>query len=440
MSSVLSSEPADIVAAIRTVVNDRRDDFLAILQELLRASAEGESATQAVVKQRLDSLGWSTSEIRRAPSEITTRHEFSSAEETDERPRLTVIGESVTRRNHESGLLLWAHPDGMQFDGAAGWKHDPFAGVVEDGRVYGWGVADDLSGVATMVAVAEVMTELGSSDTNRLVVASTPSKNHASGVLAALDTVPGINGGIYLHPAESGNGLRDIKALAPGMLRFRLVVEGRPPDTHEPNHTLYAGDAVNPIDLMNDVLAAIRTVNLNRSARLPNRSAQMLVSLMSAGESVSRSPERCTATITFSMPPGESLDDTRDDIVAAVDTVSSAESWTSPGPARIEWLFGTTGVQTALNHPLYRTVQYAVTQITGTRPDYYGGHISSEIRQPILNHGIPCVGIGPRSGSLTQAGSASDEWLDLEDYYRLIAVCTLATATWGSRTGESGQS
>ena len=45
-------------------------------------------------------------------------------------------------------LILFAHPDGEPVTGTDRWRHDPFAGEVEDGRLYGWGVADDLSGVA----------------------------------------------------------------------------------------------------------------------------------------------------------------------------------------------------------------------------------------------------------------------------------------------------
>ena len=53
---------------------------------------------------------------------------------------------------------------------------------------------------------------------------------------------------LYLHPAESGAGLREVKAFASGQVEFRTVIEGRPPDTTEPLQTAFAHLAVNPID------------------------------------------------------------------------------------------------------------------------------------------------------------------------------------------------
>mgnify|MGYP003704821785 CR=1 FL=1 len=48
-------------------------------------------------------------------------------------------------------LILFAHPDGEPLAGLDRWRHDPFGGTIADGRLHGWGVADDLSGVALMI-------------------------------------------------------------------------------------------------------------------------------------------------------------------------------------------------------------------------------------------------------------------------------------------------
>jgi succinyl-diaminopimelate desuccinylase len=49
-------------------------------------------------------------------------------------------------------LLFAGHTDVVPPGDAARWRHDPFAGAIEDGRLYGRGAADMKGGVAAMVA------------------------------------------------------------------------------------------------------------------------------------------------------------------------------------------------------------------------------------------------------------------------------------------------
>jgi acetylornithine deacetylase len=334
-------------------------------------------------------------------------------------------------------LMLWAHPDGMPFDNGDGWTHDPFAGEIDAGRMYGWGIADDLSGVAAALMTADILRGLRIRLRGNLVIASTPSKGHASGVLEVLNSGVRVDAGIYLHPAESGNGLRDIKALAPGMLRFRIRVSGKGPDTAEPNHALYAHQATDPIENMHQLIDALRALDARRAARLHNaameglvgRSTNMLVSTLKGGETLSRVATSCEAVITFVTPPGEAIEQVRDEIMQTLRTASNADPWQGDDPLQVDWLFGTSGVQVAEDDSLYRSVASAIENVTGSAPRYYAGHTASEIRQPILNYGIPAVGIGPLAGSLTQAGN-TDEWLDVGDYLRMIAVCAVAACRW----------
>ncbi|MEZ4520413.1 MAG: M20/M25/M40 family metallo-hydrolase [Thermomicrobiales bacterium] len=424
------------VARVIEAARERREYSEDVLRKLLRASRDGEEPVQRAVVLALRDLGWEVEALNRRPGVLNIQHEFAGPSEIDDRPRRTIVGGPPNRklRSSDSRLLLWAHPDGMPFDGAADWAHDPFEGVVQDGRMYGWGVADDLSGVAAMIAVAAVLNDLDV-DSPQVAVASTPSKGHASGVVAALGALGGVRAGIYLHPAESGRGLEDIKAVAPGMLRFELTVKGRQPDTREPNHTLFVDEGADPIRPMLKILDALETFNESRKGWISSGSPiTMMVGTFHAGESISRMPKDCRAVVTFSMPPGESLEGTRRAIEGIVSRVSDADDWAAPEPATIEWLFGTAGVEVSESHPLYTTVSQAITQVTGSEPRHYGGHIASEIRQPMLNHGIPSLGIGPRSGSLTQAGATADEWLDLDDFNRMIAVCAISALNWSRGT------
>ena len=56
-------------------------------------------------------------------------------------------------------------------------------------------------------------------------------------------------------------------------------------------------------------------------------------------------------------------------------------------------------------------------------------HTSADIRVPLVQRSIPCVGIGSRSGNLAQNG-LHDEWVDTEDFVRLVLTTAEVIGSW----------
>jgi acetylornithine deacetylase len=343
-----------IVAVVRAEARRRDRDTLDCLRSLLASSRDGEEAVQAEVAMRLGALGYAPRLVHASGSVLSAAGEFVAPGEMDPTVRTSVVGRwgggQPGRR-----LMLWAHPDGPPFDATndvTGWTREPFAGEIHDGRIYGWGIADDLSGVAAMLMTADILHALGVHLAGDLVVASTPSKGHAAGVLAVLDSGERIDAARYLHPAESGNGLGDIKALAPGMVRFRLRVTGTPPQTAEPNHALFAHESGDAIERMRLALDPLHALNDRRMARLRNdvlerftgRPTSMLVSIVHGGQAVSRVALACEAVVTCVTPPGEVIDEVRAEITRTMQDVAAQPAWAPAATPEIDWLFGTTGV------------------------------------------------------------------------------------------------
>ncbi|PZW40066.1 peptidase M20/M25/M40-like protein [Humitalea rosea] len=104
--------------------------------------------------------------------------------------------------------------------GIGSWTHDPFAGAIDPGRMHGWGIADDLAGVATMVEAARALRAAGLTPRGDAILTSTPSKRHARGVHAGMRA----DAAIYCHPAESDAGMREAKTFASGQLDVRVVL------------------------------------------------------------------------------------------------------------------------------------------------------------------------------------------------------------------------
>ena len=67
--------------------------------------------------------------------------------------------------------------------------------------------------------------------------------------------------------------------------------------------------------------------------------------------------------------------------------------------------------------------------VTGTEPAVNPMHTSSDIRVPLVQKGIPTVGIGSLGGNLAQNGLL-DEWVDVEDFVNLVKTTAVVIADW----------
>lgn len=429
---------------IDAAANERRDASLEFLRELIAAQRQGESAVQSRVATALRAAGCSIENVKYRPLDVPMVAEFASSGAVDAGIRTSTVGRLAGSGGGRS-LIFFAHPDGEPVAGIDRWRHDPFVGKISHGRIYGWGVADDLAGVAIMVEAVACMRAAGLAPKGDVIVASTPSKRHARGVSALLHGGMSADAAVYLHPAESGAGMREIKAFASGLLEFRITVRGRPADTTEPIQTAFAHTAVNPILKAARILRALEELDVARGARVQHpelermigRSTNISIVSVSAGapDSYWRVPESCMLYGTVSFPPPEALATVQSEIEAAVRVACSGDAWLEVNPPRIDWVSGVTGAEVRSDHPLFRAVASEVRTVTGTEPYVNPLHTSSDIRNPIVQKGIPTVGLGPLCGDLAQNGHA-DEWVDVEDYLRAVRAAARTIVSWCGAAGD----
>ena len=421
-------------------IDSNRSHHLEFLRNLIAASENGEEAVQALVAQRFEELGAQVQTLRLLPTQLDMNQEFAADETIDRVERISVIGKLEGTGDGRS-VLFFAHPDGepQTEESLSGWTRDPFAAEVENGRIYGWGIADDLAGVAIMAeALDAVLSSLGR-PAGDVYLGSTPAKKNARGILALLNEGYHADAAVYLHPAESEAGLEDIKSITSGMLQFRITVVGQPPDTKEPGQTAFTHLSVSAVDKSAIVLSALRELDEERAARVfhpmlneaVGRSTNLLVSNMTCGDggSFTQVPTECVIGVSITFPPNEQLNTVQEEITAAVAAAAQTDSFLAAHQPTIEWLFGTQGVEVPEDHPLFQTIYEAVSLVTGVSPVINPLHSASDIRNPMLFRGIPSIGLGPLAGDLTQAGGF-DEWVDEDDYLRAIKVCAKIIADW----------
>lgn len=434
MTTVLST----CYEEIQTVVDRNRGRYVEWIRDLVRAGARGEAAVQELVDERMRELGAIVECFGYDPRALRVPYEIGEQDSIAAGERLSVVGRWPGSGQGRS-LLCFAHPDSEPVPAHPGWQHDPFAAEIADGRLYGWGVADDLLGLAIMVCGMDAVLAAGVRPGGAVTLASTPSKQRAQGVIAVLDRGYSADAALYLHPAESGAGLEEIKAFASGLLRFQITVSGRPPETSEPGHTAFAHRAVNPIDMVWPIYQALRELDADRAGRIQHpvldaaigRSTNLLVAAIGGGDMqrLSRIGEQCVLAGTITFPPGESIASVQAEISAAVQAAAANDPWLREHPPRINWPAGSEGSEVTAEHPFYQCVSRAVARFSSKEPYINPLHSGSDIRNPLLYRGIPTLGLGSLAGDLTHSGG-HDEWIDLVDYQRAIAVMAGVIVDW----------
>jgi acetylornithine deacetylase len=415
---------------------------LDLLKELVVAAKDGRPAIDAVLEAAMQAAGCAIESLDYRLDAVPLVDEFAAetvAETSNER---CLIG-CLSGRGDGRSLLLFAHPDTEEVRDAQGWRTDPFQPVIRDGRLYGWGVADDLAGLAMSVQSVRLLEAAGLRPKGDVLLVSAPSKKHRRGIAAALHRGTSADAAVYLHPAESGRGLDEIKAYAPGQLEFRITVDGRLPNTSEPAHTAFAHRAVNAFDKAMVIAAALKAFDerRGRDVRHPTihdvigRSANLMLSVCRFGspDKLSRLAPSCQLGGAMTLIPGERLDDVMATVEEAVAKVARRDGWLRDNPPQIEWLAGVSAAETEKTSDLYGLVAGALGHV-GASPKVNPLHTSSDIRNPMVQKAMPTVGFGPLCGGLAMSGEV-DEWVDVADYHRAILAAALVVADWCGVTG-----
>ena len=227
-----------------------------------------------------------------------------------------------------------------------------------------------------------------------MILASTPSKRHARGVSALLHGGLAADAAVYLHPAESGVGMREIKAFCLGQLDFRMTVQGTPPETNEISHLAFTHRRTICRSTAGDPSPATR---LRRAAcrRAPPSAARgissnLLISHVGVGTSgvytrVARKEYGRRALAPAGGGPATGAGCSRSSVGVG---------------ARVDWMAGVSGAEVALDGPLYRLV-------AGPSPPSRARRRTSIRSTPQATSAIPsCRRASPLSGSARSAATS----------------------------------
>ncbi|MEW6261474.1 MAG: ArgE/DapE family deacylase [Thermodesulfobacteriota bacterium] len=418
----------DVERAILSQADRTADQAVAFLTRLVRIeSITGqEGPIQDEVVRVLEEMGLELDVWEPDPEELKG-HPLAAPVKSDFKDRPIVVGRWPGRGRGRS-LLLNGHVDVVQ--PGSGWRHDPFGGEIEAGRLYGRGASDMKGGVAAMVMALRVLKDLNlNPKADILVQTVVDEENGINGSLAGL---------LRGHTAEACLNCEasdlEVQPAHSGIMEYFLHVYGQPTPISRKD------DSISPIEkgfrlvqAMTDLESSLRVTH--HHPLFPPRSMNIYVTSFHAGLQTTVLPDEAVIGGMVRLLPGMEAEETRRLVEEYVANVAALDPFLRQRPPRFRWqgLFAES-MQVPEGHPWVECLKASFLAATG-RPARISGHEGACDPWIINNHGrIPTVIFGP--GRITQM-HAVDEYVELQDLITAIKTMALAIHQWSFVEGAA---
>jgi len=400
-----------------------REEMLTLLAELVHIkSLSGESAAnaQAVVTSYLSKLPYRIEESKDSPSNYANHPEFMPPDPAGDGPFVNVVG--WPQKSKGKQFAMFAHIDTESvYDN---WQTNPFEAKLGGNKLYGLGTADDKAGIAAMLVAAKAMEKMGKP---LPVVMSLHGKGGGSrGSLPVFDRISktdhSLGAVLYVHPAETGRGLEDIKNSVQGIADLRLIVTGwRGPQMEIGSIDSAAWEAGgNAVDICSRVINYLRETVF--------KDVKVNIGIMNGGDRIGSVADKATLTFRLKFEGKNTWSNLVEEAKHAIEifmrglpksernfsvTLNTIGYLTNPGASGWE-------------EPVSKVLRQSINDITGREPNAYPNHYAGDIRYPIRLLHVPAYGIGSLAGNFY----GPNEWVDVDDLVKLVAVCIQTLSGW----------
>jgi acetylornithine deacetylase len=415
---------APSIEAIRAAVAARRDEIVQLVLELvgIPSVTGNEREVQDAVARHYASRGLAVDRWE------TTRDDIADyivhvGEQDRYKDRPHVVG---IQRGAGGGrsLMLQGHTDTVDNGEPALWTRNPFGEVAGD-RIYGRGSADMKSGVATYIAVLDVLDDLGVRLQGDLLLAA--SVGEEDGGFGALSTV------LRGHRADAAlisepTSLKIVIA-GGGSLVFRITIHGKSAHGATRNQGVSAVEKFYPI--FHDLLAWEAERNAALSHPLYDRfdnKFPISVGLVRAGTWASTVPEELVAEGRLGFLPGETIEDMQQQAVERILAAANRDEWLREHPPNIEWFGGQfASSEISPDEPIAQTLAAAHRKVTGAETEFSALTSGLDARLLVNLGGMPTAVYG--AGDVNNCHCA-DEWIGIDELLTAIEVTTVAVIDW----------
>jgi acetylornithine deacetylase len=322
-------------------------------------------------------------------------------------------------------LMINGHIDVVSPGDESKWRHPPFRGTVDGGRVYGRGSTDMKGGIVAALYAIKAVIDSGAPLKGKVMLETVIGEE--DGGIGALDAVlHGYRADAAIVPEPSE--LSAVPAHA-GVMAFRVTVQGKAA------HASLRTDGVSAIDKFLPLYEALKGLETERNARIkdPLYAGFDIASPLSIGKIVGGEwPGTVPENLYFEGRVGVHTDETCDlvkkQLESSVRRAADADPWLKTHQPRVDWNgYRFDPAKIPADHPIMETVKAAYRDVSGHAPKVEGKTYSSDMRLLVNLGSTPTMIFGP--GELREAHTANES-VSVESLEAAAKTYALAILRW----------
>ena len=414
------------------IIEKKRNDIISFAQNLVRIPSVNtppdgeEKECQEFIASKLKMLDMNVDMF--TPDEVSGIREhlyYNPGREYKDRPN--VVGTYKGNGNGKS-LLLTGHVDVVSPGDKNQWKHDPWGGAVEGGRIYGRGTTDMKGGLGTEIMAIECVKELGIQLQGDIIFASVVDEEFGgmNGSLACAARGYKADGGIMAEPTS----LMFFPGSAGGQ-QYRIKVKGK---------TAFEGEkhkGVSAIEKMYKVIHCLQDLEKKRDRKAkkhplfsnyPIASPIAVISIRGGDPERGGIPDWCTIEVWHGAVPGETEDEVMGELKQWLKQSLADDPWLKANPVEIEpvikWI---DPCDIPIEHPIVKTASSAFYKVTGEKPEFAGMRGASDLSRFVICGETPMFIFGPGN---SDTAHCPDESVSIENLIKATKVMALTILDW----------
>ena len=328
-------------------------------------------------------------------------------------------------------VMMDGHIDCVGIGDPGAWRWDPFAGKLEDGRVYGRGAVDELPAIACMAYGLRLLLDRGLPEGVTVVLVASVLEEDCDGYpLLHLIGEEGVRPDVVVL-GEPTN--LDVYRGHRGRMGVEIVTRG------VSAHGAHCERGVNAVYAMAPIIADVEALDRRLPADDFLGKGSVTVSWVDCrSPSFNAVPDEARIVLDRRLTAGETPEGALAEI-RALPHIGGAEvrvlewegrSWTGR-EGRLEQIFPTWALPEA--HPLVRGVADAVGAVRGRRPAVSRWAFSTNGVATMGRLGIPTVGFAP---GLEELSHTTGEWVAVDDLVTAAAAYSLIPEVLAGRAAE----
>ncbi|MFI3284846.1 MAG: M20/M25/M40 family metallo-hydrolase [Erysipelotrichaceae bacterium] len=405
-------------------IQSKKQESIQYLKSLVEVESMdlGPTTAQKLVYDKMCELGLEIDCFKTDATHLKTLDDYCPNSEAFHPDTTNLIGYTPYKEGLPS-LLIFAHIDTE--------SHDKIECYLQGNRLYGLGAADDSGGIATMLLSLQYYQAYYQRLPYNVAIMSVIGKRGGvGGTLIACDRLKyAMDAGIYLHPAETGLGLNEIKNISLGVLDFQLTTIGT---SGKPHVDLDPGVSANhSLSLLMAALVKLNDARVKKYGNTDEYGTKLNIGKMSGGQATGVLSTSASCMFRVHFGKLESMQSVELEIRACLDeAMSTYPHYFQDNKYQLEkGYLRATFAMMEKEHPLIEQLKENINQLTGINDFIYQAHGASDIRLPMVMRGIPTLGLGSLCYLPTDE-QKHEEWIDLKDYEAGIEVMATTIDSW----------